>query len=304
MRLVADIGGTNARLALAEKGLILPDTVRSFANGDWPHFYDILAAYLKDHSSERLNDIVLAVAGPVHGDRAVLTNRNWTICTADLVRSTNCESAALLNDLTALGNAVQVLSPDQLRLFHGGVSQYQEVSQSLVVGIGTGFNASPVLKTADAVRCLNVEAGHVSMPRSISTRLDEGSDLACLFPTVEELFSGRGFTAFCRQVSDVATLRGIDAIASYGKPDAEAITSAVDQYSALLGQLLRELALTYMPDSGIYLAGSVARAIMGVAPLPCTEVFTKPCNFRFDTGSDLFVVTDDGAALHGCAAFG
>lgn len=88
MRLVADIEGANTRLALAAHGVIVPRTVRSSPNDDWPHFYDMLAAYLPEQSPARLTDLVIAVAGPVEGGLAQPTNRNWTICAADLVRST------------------------------------------------------------------------------------------------------------------------------------------------------------------------------------------------------------------------
>ena len=50
MRLVADIGGTNARLALCKDSKIVPQTVRNFSNDDWPHLYDIVTAYLKEHA--------------------------------------------------------------------------------------------------------------------------------------------------------------------------------------------------------------------------------------------------------------
>lgn len=304
MRMVADIGGTNTRLALSEHGVIVPGTFRSSLNDDWPQFYDLLAAYLADHSPTRLTDIVVAVAGPVDGDRARLTNRDWTICAADLVRSTGCDSAVLLNDLTALGNAVPTLSAPQLRQFHSGPEKRTGVAQSLVVGLGTGFNASPVVYANGVVQCLNVEAGHVPMPLSIAAMLEEEFGRPSQFSTVEALFSGRGFTAFCRQICSSNALEGIDVISSYGCRDGELATSAVDRYSALLGQLLRELALAYMPNSGIYLAGSVARAIMDVAPLRCINAYTKPCNIRTGDAPDLFTITDDGAALFGCATIG
>ena len=78
MRLVSDIGGTNARLALYKAGAIVPQTVRNFSNDDRPHLYDIITAYLNEHAPVQLDDMVVAVVGLVHGDQAVLTNWKWT----------------------------------------------------------------------------------------------------------------------------------------------------------------------------------------------------------------------------------
>ncbi|MCF2906495.1 glucokinase [Octadecabacter sp. CECT 8868] len=303
MRLVADIGGTNARIGLCEDGKIVPETIQSYANDQWPSFYEMLASYLKGQSPAELTEMVIAVAGPVRDARAELTNRNWVIETAGLEKSFGIVQATLLNDLTALGHAVSVLAPKSLQTLYRGPKPYPQVGQSLVVGVGTGFNASAIIKTKGAVNCLSAEVGHISMPLSISKGLEKNGVQVDRFPTVESLFSGRGFSAYCQIVSNDNKLQGVDAIATYGQPDATFATSAVDQYAALFGQLLRELCLVYMPDSGIYLAGSVARAVTAKSAGHCTETFARHCDIRDVQSSDLFTILDDHAALNGCTAF-
>lgn len=302
MRLVADIGGTNARLALAEQGVIHPASVQSYANDDWPHFGDMLGAYLSQTSAGHLADMVIAVAGPVQNDHAMLTNRNWIIRADDLMKAARCDRAVILNDLSALGYALPGLRPEQLSQVHCGTHEQGAVRQALVVGIGTGFNVSPVVMANGTVECLSVEAGHVSMPMSVARLLDDFGGLGGMFPTVEDLFSGRGFTAFCRKLCNDTGLRGSDVISAYGRPQNNAATTAVERFANLLGQILRELDLAYMPNGGIYLAGSVSRAILGTAPSQCTEIFARPCTIRSGKSPNLFVITDDGAALHGCAS--
>ncbi|SMX32846.1 glucokinase [Octadecabacter ascidiaceicola] len=303
MRLVADIGGTNARIGLCENGEIVPETIQSYANDHWPHFYEMLAGYLEGQSTAQVREMVIAVAGPVRGARAELTNRSWIIESAQLEKAFGIRQATLLNDLTALGHAVSVLTPKSLQSLYRGQSQNPQVGQSLVVGVGTGFNASAIIKTKGSVNCLSAEAGHISMPLSISKGLEKNGVQVDRFPTVESLFSGRGFSAYCQIVSNDNKLQGVDAIATYGQSDATFATSAVDQYAALFGQLLRELCLVYMPDSGIYLAGSVARAVTAKAAGHCTEVFARHCDIRDVQPSDLFTILDDHAALNGCTAF-
>lgn len=303
MRLVADIGGTNARLALAAEGQIVPGTVHSYANADWPDLYAVIAAYLSGQPAARPSQMVVAVAGPVQGGRAMLTNRNWSIVAQKLSGDFDCANTVLLNDLTALGYALPGLRADQVTQVSAGLAKQKGLAQSLVVGIGTGFNVSPVLETSQTVLCPAVEAGHVAMPRSITDALAAAGCPGAAFPTVEALFSGRGFTSFCRQITGDSTLEGATAMASYGAPQAEQLTAAVAQYSALLGWLLRELSLAYMPSSGIYLAGSVARAIAGTVPGPFVEILGRPCAIRTSGAPAVYTIKDDGAALAGCAGY-
>jgi glucokinase len=302
MRLVADIGGTNARLALCKDVAIVPQTVRNFSNDDWPHLYDIVTAYLKDHASAPLDEMVIAVAGPVHGDKAVLTNRNWTILRTELLQGFGCKHVILINDLSALGYAVPSLLPTQLRRIYNGPVLPSRTGQSLVVGIGTGFNVSPVLSTPNGVHCLAVEAGHISMPKNVSDMLKAIGHSPDLFQTIETLFSGRGLTLFCQQVTGDDTLLGTTAIQSYKTSINPAISNAVDHYAALIGQLLRDLSLAYMPSSGIYLAGSVARAVLSISTARLIDVFAQPCDIFGDRTPSLFTIEDDFAALYGCAA--
>lgn len=302
MRLVADIGGTNARLALCENGVIDPKSVKSFVNDDWQNLYDVIHAFLEGHAVT-LEDMVIAVAGPVHIDRATLTNRNWVIKSADLARIFGCQKAALLNDLSALGYAVPALKSDQLCKIYDDEVPPTDTGQFLVVGLGTGFNVSPVLKTRSGVYCLAAEAGHVSMPLVIKRMVKQAGCSANLFPTVEDLFSGRGFSKFCRQVGGVdmqKNMANFQPSEIFLRPE---FSDAIELYASMLGQLLRELTLTYMPLGGVYLAGSVARAVMKTAPSVCLETFMRPCKIRGAERPGLSIIKDDFAALNGCAAY-
>jgi len=58
-----------------------------------------------------------------------------------------------------------------------------------------------------------------------------------------------------------------------------------------------------MPTSGIYLAGSVARSIVKVSPTPCIEVYQQPCTIRANAIPAVWAITDDAAALFGCAGY-
>ena len=303
MRLVADIGGTNSRLALSLSGVIQTHTIKTYPNAEWGSLYEIIADYLSRDGIAGPSEMVIAVAGPVQGTRAALTNRAWVVETDRLIDSFGVSSAYLLNDLSALGHAVPHLVADQLRVLSAGKPKTGGSLQSLVVGIGTGFNVSPVLEHAGTVICQAVEAGHLSMPTSISGRLQALGFSTDRFGTVEALFSGRGFVSFCSSLAHDRTLEGTAIVSAYGTPDEAELTAAVDQYAGLLGHLLRDLTLAYMPSAGIYFAGSVARAIMTMAPSVCIDVLRQPFNIQTVNDAPIWMIQDDLAALSGCAKF-
>lgn len=303
MRLVADIGGTNARVALCANGVIDQTSIQRFSNAKWDSLDDVLRAYCSAHPDALVDEMVIAVAGPVHAGRATLTNRNWTIIANDLALAFACKRVVLLNDLGALGYAVPMFGADQMIQLCGGDSPSNANGQALVVGIGTGFNISQVITKDQCTVCPPAEAGHISMPSAISSALQDQALNPDPFPTVETLFSGRGLTAFCRQFTGLEDVTGEFAINHYGDPGKQTVTRAIDAYAVLLGLLLRDLSLSYMPSHGTFLAGSVGRAIAASAPEPLVNVFHEPCKFRLQSNPAIFIAEEDGAALLGCAQF-
>ena len=102
-----------------------------------------------------------------------------------------------MNDLTALGYAALRLTPSQLVPVAERSVDNSIPRQALVVGIGTGFNVSPVFEKDGHTICPAVEAGHTSLYASITAELDRLMPrLAQGVTTVEALFSGRGRRKF------------------------------------------------------------------------------------------------------------
>ncbi|WP_136637128.1 ROK family protein [Pseudooceanicola onchidii] len=296
MQVIADIGGTNARLALVGPDGMVPDSVRSYRNAGFARFDDLLTAYLAEVGQVGLTRLVVAVAGPVKGDSARLTNLDWTLSVPDLAAAFGAE-VRIINDLTALGYASPALRPDQLRPLVAGAAVAR--GQALVVGIGTGFNVSPVIPLNPGVICPGVEAGHASLPSACARALDHAMPgLSDSFPTVEDLFSGRGLQALVSAHSggEAAAL-----VSSHGQGNAEG-DAVVDLFARLIGLLLRDLSMLYLPTGGLYLAGGVARSVLSTAAArECAAILTAPS--RFLAGPiPAWLIVEDAAALTGCAA--
>ena len=75
--LLADIGATNARFSLLANGVLGP--VVNFEVAGFARFADAVADFLKTNGDQAPRAALLAVAGPVEGNRARLTNCPWII---------------------------------------------------------------------------------------------------------------------------------------------------------------------------------------------------------------------------------
>ena len=76
--LLGDVGGTNARLAIARNGSIDPTTVTRFRGDDFACFDDVVRQFMAEQHQPHVSALCIAVAGPVSGGQARLTNRDWS----------------------------------------------------------------------------------------------------------------------------------------------------------------------------------------------------------------------------------
>lgn len=288
LRLAADVGGTNTRLGLARDGVLLADTVQSFRNDTFRGFAEVMDQYLQGAAPGGVAEVAIAIAGPVTGSTARLTNRDWHFDAAELSQHLRGARVHLLNDLAALGQACPHLGANCLDTVIAPADCAGGHGQRLVVGIGTGFNLSPVLHAGGQIHCLNVEYGHVSLPLDVAEHLRRRTgDAAAEFPTVEYLFSGRGHAAVRAQFTEDAA--GTQAFQTF--------------YAELLALLARNLVLAFLPARGVYFAGAVARSLLASpARQVFAELFQQPFALDARIAAPVHVILDDAAALKGCAA--
>lgn len=301
--LVADIGGTNTRVALIDPILGTTDSAR-FENDLFGSFYGVLDQYTSTRSIPALDGCCFAVAGPVTSGRARLTNRDWSFDAgqiSDVLPVVPARPVELINDLVALGYALATLAPDQMLQIKPATQPDPPNSQTLVVGLGTGFNVCAV---TDGPAVVEAELGHGSLPSSVYKVLYQaiGAE-ADQFATVEDLFSGGGLSRLHRVVSGGQELRGQDIMAAYDATVQYSALQSGELIGRLLGGLTRELVFQYAPFAGIHFAGGAARGILqSDARLAFLEAFHAPGRFAdYVDQVPVRLITDDGAALIGAA---
>lgn len=314
LALVADIGGTNTRVALADGPRVRVDTIRRYRNAEYPGLEPVLAAYLRDTGVTGVQGACVAAAGPVRDGVAEMTNLDWVIDAATLTRPTGAARVAILNDLQAQGQALGHIPADHLARVIDG----PEVAGGpmLVVGLGTGVNAAPVHGQGAARVVPPSECGHVNLPvrceedlrlvRFIEALLaDRGEPVHC---GVEEVLAGRGLAnlyAFAATEAGQAGAPGSAEVLAALSANHPVAVHAATLYTRILAQVLADLALIHLPWGGIYLIGGMARAMS-----PHFDRFGLTPGFREMRRVDLLthafsvsVVEDDYAALTGCAGF-
>ncbi|MFN6952441.1 MAG: glucokinase, partial [Albidovulum sp.] len=194
LSLVADVGGTNTRVALAEGGSVVAGSIRRFANAGNAGLAPILRTYLAEAGSPAIGGACAAVAGPVEDGVARLTNLDWTIDRDGLAAATGADRIAVINDLQAQGHALGHIAADCLRPLVGIAGPVRAPSPQLVIGVGTGFNAA-VVHDGPAGRLVTAsECGHVTLPvrSEADLSLMRFVETAHGFAGVEDVLSGRG----------------------------------------------------------------------------------------------------------------
>ena len=302
MRLVADIGGTNSRLALAPTGSVELTSTRSYVNADYKCFDNVISDYLSN-SNATVKQLVIAMAGPVRNNVGRLTNLDWEINGNKLAQSFGTVPALVINDLTALGHSALKLAPNQVSpIVNQPVINHRQ-KQALVIGIGTGFNVSPVIEFGGVSVCAEVEAGHTTLFSSILLELENlMTGMSHAFSTVESLFSGRGR----RQFMSLLTGERVDSASMFidkqGILENQAYDHALDRYAELIGMLIAEFKVSYLPHYGIFLAGGVARSsLTGNRTTLCAEAAMCE-NDVIKLKPPVWSINDDAAALVGCAS--
>lgn len=309
LSIMADIGGTNTRVALAHGAVVRPDSIQRFKNADYTGLEAVLAAYLENHPDIVPDAACAAIAGPVRDGKGTLTNLDWTVDRELLTRATGARIATVINDLQAQGHAVGHLNESQCVLVKDGHDAGPQAAR-LVVGVGTGFNAAPVYRASAVTLVPPGEAGHTNLPASDALTNEFSTSFASEhgFCSVEDALSGRGlghiYSWLAKRAGSSELKDPPEIMETCANGQDPLATETVAFFAKTLGNVCGNLALTTLPFGGIYLVGGVARAVTPyLAEHGFSEAFSTKGRFSdFMRQFNIWSVDDDYAALSGMAA--
>ncbi len=307
--LIADIGGTNARFALVTDSHAATQDFGRCPTDAYTGFAEAAAAMVLDKTSLLPRTAVLAVAGPVTGDKIPLTNANWVIEPKKLLSDLGLDTVVVLNDFEAQALALPVLEGDDIEAIGGG--EALTLGAKVVVGPGTGLGAAAMVHAHNTWVPIPGEGGHVELgPVS--------DDDMKIWPYIERtdarigaerILCGAGLLRLA-----IAVAKADGAERNFTSP--QDVTDAADAgdevalhtmsvFARALGRVSGDFALTFLARGGVFLAGGIA---------PKIQRYLKTGEFRaaFEAKSPhgelmksipTYLVRHANPALEGLAAF-
>lgn len=262
IRLVADIGGTNARFAL-----LMPTgelaKLRVLVCEDYPDIVAAVKAYLEQVGQPVIREAAFAIANPIVGDQVQMTNHRWNFSIAEARQSLGLDRLIFKNDFTALAMSIPVLPTSDLSQ-HGGQANDHPMPIA-VIGAGTGLGVSGLLPVDGKWYPLEGEGGHVSL--SPSNERECAIMLCCQqwyeHVSAERLVSGPGLQNLHRAICclDKVACEALspEDISRRGMDGSDACcVEAFNIFCALLGGITGDLVLTLGAFGGVYIGGGIA----------------------------------------------
>jgi glucokinase len=266
--LVGDLGGTNARFALAEVapgGEARIREPKALPARDFADPQAAIDAYLAGAGAPGLAFAALACAGPIENGRVTMTNLAWTLDEAVLRKELDVERVRLLNDLAAAAWAAPALEARDLAPIgpHAGPAE----GAVAVFGAGTGTNCAAYLPGEGREMALAGEGGHIGFAPADEAEIAILRQLAGRFGRVslERLASGPGllniYEALCALAGRPARCDDPAAVADLAKAGDADAAAALDRFARVLGAAAGDFALIFNA-AAVYLAGGMAGHVL------------------------------------------
>ncbi|WP_418152708.1 glucokinase [Litorimonas sp. RW-G-Af-16] len=267
MTLVGDVGGTNCRLALAERtpeGTIELHHSQRYPVREYASFNDVVAKYLKEHNAKP-GRAGFAFAGPKFDDEIRMTNIDWIVSERDLRDTFGFSDAVVINDFVAMAKGATVIPDDGFQTLIDGKINYNK--PVAVMGPGTGMGVSCIL-SGRPLRIIATEGGHTAFAPQSKLEQDILNYWQARLPYVsaESLLSGPGlfrlYTAMCEIMDAPTVCTKEDEIVAAGQANPNSVArKAVLQFCSILGGFASNTALTLGAAGGVVLGGGVSRHI-------------------------------------------
>ncbi|MCH8529260.1 MAG: glucokinase [Saccharospirillum sp.] len=273
--LIADIGGTNARFALAPiktfsgpDGLSLGDdelvAVKALNGADYETIGEAVKAYLAGPAKgyDTPEHAVMAIACPTDQDQITMTNHTWSFKVSELKAELGLASLKFINDYNALANSIPHLGEDGLIKI--GRGEAVAGWPMAVTGPGTGLGLAGLAFGEAGPVTLETEGGHAHFAPTDEVEIGILQFLLKKHNRVsnERLISGMGleniYEGLCSlrgQVSQKLTAADISRQA-LEKTDV-VCEEALARFCAILGNYAGDVALTLGAKGGVYITGGI-----------------------------------------------
>ncbi len=271
---VADIGGTNARFALAKVGggrVRELGEASTFKVADYASLPLAWRAFVERIGREPPRAAAFAVALPVRGEVLKFTNSPWIFRPASLGGEIGVDDLLLINDFGAVGHAVAQLDPGDMIHIAGPRRPLPRPGIVSIVGPGTGLGVAQALLEQEAYHVVETEGGHIDFaPRdAFEDALLQRMRRQFLRVSIERIVSGPGLAHIH------AALPGVEAAPAFADDNAlwtAAISgedafarAALDRFCQAFGGFAGDVALVQGANA-IVLAGGLPPRMVDFLP--------------------------------------
>lgn len=270
--LIADIGGTYARLALVRADHAAGHVAENIARFEVSAFESV-EELLRHYLGQQLGSparAVLAVAGPVNGEEVRITNNPWRINVGRLAAELRFDSVRVANDFAAMSASIPGLPRASLEPI-GGLSapllDGRRPQVLAVVGPGTGLGVGVLLAGEGQLLIIDTEGGHTGFAPCTKEEREILALLSRRYGRVsnERILSSGGllnlYEAACEMADVPAPARTPEDVTAAAAGGDEHARRAVEIFCELLGSLSGDVAMMTGAWEGVYVAGGL------VAPL-------------------------------------
>jgi glucokinase len=306
--LVADIGGTNVRFAVADLDTLELANPVSLRREGFPSLEAVAESYLRGVAG-RPSAAAIAVAGPVVGETVKLTNAPWSFRRAELKAALGVDELLVLNDFEALAHALPHLGPGDLHRIGGGAPV--ERAPKVVLGPGTGLGVAGLVWSPVGWVAVPSEGGHAAFAVedarefAMLERLATGRERL----SVERVASGPGLADTYRVLAEmagqpVAPVEAPEVVQrALGGNDPFA-QEALERFALWLGRFAGDAALFFGARGGVYIGGGIAPRMLDVLSAgPFRRAFeAKGRMTSYLAPIPAYVILAGDAALRGAAA--
>ncbi len=302
-KLVADVGGTNARFALVDEQNS-PTKIEVLATADFPSLQDAALAYLKQVDAARVEQACLAVAAPVNDHLIDLPNNEWHFTRDELRTALGCE-VQLINDFTAQVYALSHKNIDMSCWF--GQARPTGKGIHAVIGAGTGLGMAARVANGGLV---DSEWGHISFAPTDTHQMLILQHLWSKYSrvSVERLLSGMGleniYWANAMILGESKQLPACDITAAANQGDMLAL-KAVEDFLDIYADTAGDVALALGATQGVFLAGGMLAHVQHhIDPIRFRTRFEAKGRFnQYCADIPLAIVGSEQPGLMGCCQF-
>ncbi len=263
--LIADIGATNARFAIADaEGIHEAINLQCADHAGLAeaalHYLSLIAP-----SRNAPKAACIAIAGPVHGDYFEMTNHAWKFSIKETQQRLGLNHLEVMNDFKAIALAVPSMGQEFIEQVGGGAPKKH--ASIAVVGPGTGLGVAGLIWDGQRYIANAGEGGHVTMPARTLREyqiIDQlhykyrhiSAERVCSGKGLENLYNAiRSFDQL--SIKDCPDLTPAEITEKALNKECKLCEEALDLMYGFLGTITGNLALTYGAEGGVYIAGGI-----------------------------------------------